>query len=174
LREFGGMDHLITAEQRQKLIAAVNSGGDAYNMARLSSKYVEAVSRRSMSVGPKSVSLVMPREGFLDTNLWDKSASRIRAFLPRMVFPNGTMIGPSEFPVGLQLLTDGHLPLQSLFFKSVVTALYKKSERQRIFRHKGGKAIPGIMGLLMLGLFDKVPEGYTDFGLASQSVDVPN
>jgi hypothetical protein len=66
---------------------------------------------------------------------------------------------------------EGHLPKQSLFFKSIIYNRTKKSLRRRMFRLRKGKAVPGIMGLLMVALYGKVPEGYFDFGLASDETE---
>jgi hypothetical protein len=150
---FGGMDQHLTPTEKQKIFDATSRGGDAFNMARFAASLIQRVSQRTPSVGPKSVSIVLPVQGFLDTNLWERSPTGINAYLPRVVFPNGTMLGPSVFPVDMQLTTNGHLPKQSLFAKSIVASSYKKSLRRRIFRLRGGKAIPGIMGLLMIALF---------------------
>jgi hypothetical protein len=105
--------------------------------------------------------------------MWEKSATGINAFVPRLVFAGGGMLGPSVFPVDMQIMTDGHLPRQSLFFKSIVASTSKKSDRRRIFRKRSGKAIPGIMGVIMLALYGKIPDGYEDFGLASGLDDQP-
>ena len=107
----------------------------------------------------------MPQEGFLDTNLWDEVNNEIIAYLPRMVFPNGVTWGPSEFPVDLNLITEGYLPKQSIFFKSIIDSQCRRKIRRVIFKRNKGKAIPGIMGLLGLVHFGQVPDGYTDFEL---------
>ncbi|MET3842247.1 hypothetical protein [Bradyrhizobium sp. OAE829] len=161
---FGGADHFLTSQEKRTIFEAACNGADAFNMARLSAKLTENVSRRTTAVGPKSVSIVLPTQGFLDTNFWERSPTGINAFVPRIIFAGGGMMGPSVFPVEMQLTTKGHLPKQGLFFKSVIANSYKKSERRRTFRHRGGKAIPGIMGLIMLAFYGKVPDGYEDFG----------
>jgi hypothetical protein len=162
---FGGMDQYLHPEEKQRILDATRNGADAFNMSNLADKLIKRVSQRTNSVGPKSVSIVLPQEGFIDTNLWEESPTGIQAYLPRFVFPGGTMFGPSVFPVDIQIITDGHLPKQSLFAKSLVARTYKKLIRRRIFRLRGGKAIPGIMGLLMIALFGRIPDGYEDFGL---------
>lgn len=162
---FGGMDSSLTQEEKNRIIDAVCGGADAYNVSKLSSQLIKKASSRTSSIGPRSVSILMPNEGFLDTNLWEKVNNEIVAYLPRMVFPNGVVWGPSEFPADLNLIMDGHLPNNSIFFKSVIDSQYRRKFRRIIFRNKRGKAIPGIMGLLGLALFGKVPDDYTDFGL---------
>lgn len=112
---FGGMNNSLTGAEKDKLINAVVSGADAYNISKLSSLLISRASERTQAVGSRSVSVLMPDEGFLDTNLWDEVNSEIIAYMPRMVFPNGVTFGPSEFPVDLNLITSGHLPKQSLF-----------------------------------------------------------
>lgn len=163
---FGGVDSSIRNAEKQRLRAAVDSGADAFNVSRLASKLIEAVSARTSAVGPRSVAVVLPKVGLMDTNLWDKTSSGIVGFVPRMIFSNGTTFGPSEFPVNLNLLLDGQLPKQSLFFKSIISSEYKRRYKRLVFRHKKGLAIPGLLGLVMLALFGSVPEGYTDFGLS--------
>lgn len=173
---FGGADTFARPTERQRLLTAVTNGADAFNVALLSAKLIEAVAKRTKAVGPTSVSVVLPTCGVVDTNLWEESGNELRAFLPRVVFENGTMFGPSEFPVSLQLMPEGHLPKQSLFFKSIASSHFKRGLRRRLFRNKRGPAIPGIMGLLGLVLFGQVPEGYTDFGLQDRggnSEDAP-
>jgi hypothetical protein len=54
-----------------------------------------------------------------------------------------------------------------LFFKSIACAHSKKAMRRRIFKNKRGDAITGIMGLLTLALFGKVPAGFSDLGLGN-------
>ena len=162
---FGGTDTAIRSTERERFRNAVIAGADAFNVARMASKQMEQASMRSTAIGPRSVSVVIPREGFLDTNLWDKQGTGLVGFMPRIILSNGTFLGPSEFPVSLSLLSDGHLPKNSLFFKSVVSAKYKRRLKRLIFHNKKGLAIPGLMGLLGLTLYGKVPNGYTDFGL---------
>ena len=165
----GGMDSGITINEKKALMKAIHNGADAFNLANLSSCIIENASKRTSAIGARSVSILMPRSGYLDSNLWDKKKNTIVAFMPRMVFPNGTVFGPSEFPVEMSLITDGQLPKHSLFFKSIVYSQYKRRMRQHIFKHKKGRLIPGIMGLLQLSLFGKVAAGYTDFGLGHES-----
>ncbi|SEF95801.1 hypothetical protein [Nitrosomonas ureae] len=162
---FGGTDTTVRSSEKERFRNLVIAGADAFNVSRMASKQIEQASKRSTAIGPRSVSIVLPREGFLDTNLWDKQGTGLVGFLPRIIFPNGASLGPSEFPVSLSLLSEGHLPKNSLFFKSVVSAEYKRRLRRLIFQHQKGPAIPGLMGLIGLALYGKVPEGYTDFGL---------
>jgi hypothetical protein len=162
---FGGADHVLNSNEKRAIFDAANRGADAFNMSKFAARLVERASSRTALVGPKSVSVLLPKEGLLDTNLWKQTATGIEAFVPRIAFQNGTMMGPSTFPVDMTLLISGHLPKQSLFFKSIVSSNFKKSARRRIFRQRKGKRIPGIMGLLMLGLFGAIPDEYEDFGL---------
>jgi hypothetical protein len=166
---FGGADQFLSKEQRRRIFDAACNGADAFNMARLAAFCTEQVSRRTTAVGPKSVSIVLPQRGFVDTNLWERSPTGINAFVPRIVFADGAM-GPSVFPVDMRLVTDGNIPKQSLFAKSIVASSYKKADRRRIFRHRGGKAIPGIMGLVMLAIYGKLPDGYEDFGFVENEI----
>lgn len=159
----GGMTTAVRLPERERLRAAVSAGSDAFNTAKMCSKLIEVASTRSSAIGGRSVATVLPETGFLDTDLFDRQHDQLLAFMPRMVFANGQMWGPSEFPVDLSVLARGHLPKHSLFFKAVVNKTYKKRDRRRIFRSRKGKMIPGIMGLLMLTLYGKVPVGYADF-----------
>lgn len=165
---FGGMDSALNNDEKQKIMSAMSNGADAFNMSNLSSRLIEKASKRNSSIGPRSVSVLMPQTGFIDSNLWDKRAGGVIAFLPRMVFPNGTVWGPSEFPAELSLVSNGQLPKQSLFFKSIVYQEYKRTLRRRIFRNRKGKLIPGIMGLIGLTLFGKMVDGYTDFEMGNE------
>jgi len=164
---FGGSDQYLRMEEKNNMLDAVRRGADAFNMARLAASLIERVSQRTAIVGPKSVSILLPQQGMLDTNLWERTPTGLNAFLPRLVFPGGTKMGPSVFPIEMQLMANGHLPKQSLFAKSVVVSSYKRSVRRRIFRLQHGKSMPGIMGLLMLALFGNIPDEYEDFGLKS-------
>ncbi|MDB4354232.1 hypothetical protein N9Z02_02900 [Akkermansiaceae bacterium] len=164
---FGGMDTAMTRGEKSKLIKAASAGADAYNISKLSSLLIEKASSRNQAVGPRSVSVLLPKEGLLDTNLWDKFDDKVIAYLPRMVFSNGGIWGPSEFPANLNMISEGYLPRQSLFFKSLVDCQYRRKFKRRIFRRKKGLAIPGIMGILSLSLFGDIPDGYEDFGLDS-------
>jgi hypothetical protein len=100
----------------------------------------------------------------VDTNLWDNTSGGVVGFSPRIIFPNGAMMGPSVFPVRMELVTRGHLPKESLFFKSIATDSFKRSDRRRIFRNRKGPKLPGLLGIVSLALFGKVPEGYESFG----------
>lgn len=163
----GGMETSVRRSERDRLVAAVSSGADAFNTAKMCSKLIEVASTRSSSIGTRSVAVVLPDIGFLDTDLFDRNHDGLIAFMPRMIFSNGSSWGPSEFPVDLSLLIRGHLPKHSLFFKAVVQKSYKKADRRRIFQHQKGKKIPGIMGVLLMTLFGEVPDGYSDFGLST-------
>lgn len=164
----GGMNSAVTTDEKQKLMNAINSGADAFNISNLSSRIIENASKRTSAIGPRSVSMLIPKSGYLDSNLWDKKSSGIVAFLPRMVFPDGKIWGPSEFPVKLSLILSGQLPRHSLFFKSIVYNNYKRTVRRLIFKRRKGKLIPGIMGLIQLTLFGTIAEGYTSLGLCHE------
>lgn len=64
------MDQYLPAEQKQKIFDAACNGADAFNMARLAAIVTEQVSKRTKAVGPKSVSVLLPLRGFLDTDMW--------------------------------------------------------------------------------------------------------
>lgn len=89
----GGMDTQVTTNERLRLLTAVTNGADAFNVARLSAKLIERVAKRTSAVGPTSVAVLLPTRGFVDTNLWEKGTNGFTAFMPRMVFENGTMWG---------------------------------------------------------------------------------
>lgn len=162
----GGMDTAVRKSERDRLLAAVSAGADTFNTAKMCSKLIEIASTRSSSIGARSVAIVLPDVGLLDTDLFDRHGDKLVAFMPKMIFSNGSSLGPSEFPVDLSLLLDGHLSKHSLFFKAVVQQSYKTADRRRMFRSRKGRKIPGIMGILLLTLFGEVPNGYSDFGLS--------
>lgn len=164
---FGGMDTVLREQEKRDILKLVCNGANAYNLSKKIEGLIRLASTRTTSIGPRSVAILMPKNGFLDTNLWAETNTGVVAFMPRMVFPNGVEFGPSEFPVNLNLYLDGYLPKQSLFFKSIITRHCKLSLRRRYFRRKKGDAIPGIMGLLGLSLFGEIADGYSDFGLSS-------
>jgi hypothetical protein len=161
----GGFDTAVRKEEKEQILTAFQSGGNAYEISCLAKKIIENAATRSKAIGSRSVSVLIPQEGFLDTNLWQQQKDQIIAFLPRMVFPNGTMWGPSEFPVDLRLILNGKLPIQSIFWKSIIAANFKRSVKRRMFRSKRGDFVPGIIGLLGLALYGNIPAGYEDFGL---------
>ncbi|AKU20769.1 hypothetical protein [Massilia sp. NR 4-1] len=161
----GGMHTAVTPVQRQQLHTVLCAGADAFNTSKLSSEIIEDVSRRTPAVGSRSVSVLLPLVGMMDTNLWDKTTDGIVGYIPRMVFPKGEPWGPSEFPVTLDLIGTGYLDKQSLFFKSILTSDVKRTLRRRLFRYRKGKLLPGLPGLLILALFGSLPDEYTDFGL---------
>ncbi|MGO4571025.1 hypothetical protein [Microvirga sp. 2TAF3] len=165
---FGGSDQFVPDADRTRIKGIVSRGADAFDVSRLASAIIKAAARRTSVIGSQAVSMVFPESGYIDTNLWNRTANSIIGFVPRMVMPNGTMMGPSQFPVQLALITDGYLPRHSLFFRSIVQdAFPRRRDRRLIRRHSKGLAIPGLMGLLSLNLFGQVEDGYTDFGLNS-------
>jgi hypothetical protein len=162
---FGGMEPSVLQAEKDLIREAVRSGATAFDATQMAGKIVTGVSLRTPTVGPTSVSIVIPQNGYVDTNLYGHSKNQIIGFVPRMVFSNGNMFGPSEFPVDLNILSQGQLPKQSLFFKSIVCKEYKKRTRSLIFRRRKGPLIPGLLGLIGLSLFGSVAEGHDDFGL---------
>lgn len=162
----GGMDTTVRQEQRAKILAAVDSGANAFNTSKLCSQAIEIAAKHHKTISARSVSVVFPDVGMLDTDLFERRQQGIVAFLPRFIFGNGTNWAPSEMPVDLQLITDGQHPPHGIFFKAIVDRSYKRADRRRIFRHRKGKLLPSVFGLLMLGLFGTIPDEYTDFGLS--------
>lgn len=160
----GGMNNEVTPKEETSLMAAIQRGGDAFNISQMCAKLIKRVSQSNMSVGPKSVAILFPAQGYLDTNLWDIRNNEIMAFVPRIVYSNGLMSGPSEFPISLSLVTSARLPKQSLFFKSIVAKHRKKSIKRKIFRKKKGKMLPGVMGIIHYALFGEIEDGYTISG----------
>ncbi|WP_148270122.1 hypothetical protein [Burkholderia gladioli] len=167
----GGMDTVVRLEERQWIANAITGGADAFNTSRMCSRIIQAASSRHQLVGARSVAVVLPEVGMLDTNLFDGLDDDLTAFLPRIAFASGSYLGPSEFKVDLNLVADGHLPQHSIFFKSVIERRWKKSIRRRMFRHRGGKKIPSVMGLLGLAIFGKIRDDYTDFGLGDEDAE---
>lgn len=161
----GGMDTTVRQEQRTRILAAVDSGANAFDTSKLCSQAIEMAAKRHKTINARSVSVVLPDVGMLDTDLFERGQQGIVAFLPRLIFGNGTNWAPSEVPVDLQLITDGQHPPHGIFFKAIVDRYYKRADRRRIFRHRKGKLLPSVLGLLMLGLFGVIPDEYTDFGL---------
>jgi hypothetical protein len=77
------------------------------------------------------------------------------------------MFGPSEFPVELQLITQGHLGSIACSSSRSRVRTARRRCGAAIFKNKRGDAITGIMGLLTLALFGKVPAGFSDLGLGN-------
>lgn len=162
----GGMADAVCPGDVDRLLAAVLGKADAFDISRMVSSIIERAAVRSQAVGPRSIAVVLPNRGFVDTNLWERAGgNEIIGFLPRMVFPNGMTMGPSKFPLDLQLVIEGHLPRNSLFFKGVISSMFKRRYKRLILRKKKGPEVPGLLGLIGLSLFGEVPEGCTDFGL---------
>jgi len=168
---FGGMEPHVRQAEKDWMRKAVRSGANAFQASQMANKIVKGVSLRTPTVGPTSVSIAIPANGYVDTNLWSYTDRVITGFVPRMIMSNGTMMGPSEFPVNLEIVSFGQHPKHSLFFKAILYKLYKKRIRSLIFRRRKGPLIPGIMGLLGLMLFGSVKEGYDDFGLGSHTAE---
>lgn len=166
---FGGMDPRVSVAEKARLRDAVRAGANAFQASQLASKIVENVSLRTPTVGPTSVAISIPANGYMDTNLWSKSDDAIVGFVPRMIYPNGVMMGPSQFPVDLSIVSAGQHPRHSLFFKTIVFKLNKKRITRLIFRRRKGPLIPGIMGLIGLMFYGKVMDGYEDFGLGNST-----
>ncbi len=163
---FGGMEPHVRATEKARLRTTLRSGANAFQLSRMASDIVGRVASRTHTVGAANVSIVIPTNGYVDTNLWSSTEQGIVAYLPCIVWPNGSRWGPSNFPVDLSLISDGHYPKHSLFFKSIVQKIYKRSLRRVIFRRRKGPQVPGIMGMIGLVLFGSVKEGYEDFGLS--------
>jgi len=163
----GGITSALTSSEKLRILHAAERGANAFNLANLCAKYIEHAATRDARVGSRSVSLVIPINGMIDTNLWDRTESGIIGFLPSMIFANGQVWPPSEFPVDLQVITEGHLPPDNIFFRSIVYKTMKRSIVRRIFRRKKGKKVPGILGLVMLGIFGNITDEYETFGLDS-------
>jgi hypothetical protein len=168
---FGGMEPDVRQSEKGWVRRAVASGADAFEASRMASKIVKAVSQRTPAVGSSSVSVVLPANGYVDTNLWSCTEDGVTGFVPRMIMANGTFMGPSQFPVELSLISAGQHPRQSLFFKALIYKLHKKRIRRLIFRRRKGPLIPGIMGLIGLALFGSLKEGYEDFGIGARTLE---
>jgi hypothetical protein len=166
---FGGMENSVQEADKRCLRCALENGADAFNISQMASRLIKLTSDRNSAVGPRSVAVLLPKEGFLDTNLWDNSNNGITGFMPRMIHSNGTIWGPSEFPVSLDMALQGYLPKHSLFFKSLITSRYKRRIRRLIFRRRKGGKNPGLMGHICLALYGRVPEGYCDYGFGEES-----
>lgn len=161
---FGGADAYVSTIARDRIQRAVVAGADAFNCARLASKIVRDAARKTDVIGSTMVAIVIPRDGMVDTNLWEKGEQGLIGYLPQMVFPNGTQWAATQFPVDIHLLSDGQLPKQSLFFKSLASSLLKRRDFRRLLRRRSGPYVPGLMGLISIGLFGAVPDGFDDFG----------
>ncbi len=161
----GGIGSAITEAERQRLLKAASDGADAFNISNLCRKYITVASRRDSRIGERSASLVIPIEGWIDTNLWDEKASGVLGFMPTWIFANGSIWAPSEVPIELKTSTKGHFPKDSLFFKSIAYSTLKRSQTRRLFKRKKGKKIPGLFGIIGLTLYGKIIEGYDSLGL---------
>lgn len=166
---FGGASACVSKHQRERLFNALAFGANGFQASQLMSKIIARASVLSKSVGPRSVAVTIPQVGSPDTNVWDRRDDTILGFIPLIIYPNGATMGPSEFPVNLNLMLDGKLPPHSLFFKTIISKHFKLSDRRRAFRLGRGKFVPGLYDILSLVLFGAVPDGYTDFGLGEES-----
>jgi hypothetical protein len=162
---FGGMDHRMSGAEKAKLRHVIQAGGNAFQCAELAARTMEAVAKRTPTVGPRCAAVVHPRNGYVDTNLWRRTSSGVNAFLPRMIMPNGAFWGPSHFPASLPLSLRGQLPEQSLFYKAVIASNFKKRIQRIVFSRRKGPLVPSLMGFIGLMLFGQVMPGYEDFGL---------
>lgn len=158
----GGVHNIVNNHEKLKLTKIFNSNSDGFNISNLSAKIIHLSAKRSELIGSRSVTTIIPLNGFIDFNLWDKTESGIIGYMPRMVLINGNTIGPSEFPVELQLLLKGYIPPENIFFRSIIYLTMKRSIRRKIFRYKKGDKVPGILGLLSIALYGEVPKGYVN------------
>lgn len=162
----GGMINAITIDERNKIEKLVHTNCDSFNMTNYFSKQILISSSRSDSIGQKSVSSVIPENGYADFNLFSKTNDQIIGYVPTIVMCNGTVIQPSEFPMTLNLLMTGVIPPENIFFRSIFYKYMKRSVRRKIFKIKKGEKVPGILGLFNLIFFGEVADGYSDFGLS--------
>lgn len=161
----GGWDVAFYEKERQCLCDILRKGGGSFEASQYIAKVIETASTRHKSIGSRSVAVLLPRVGMLDTNAWDESGAAIVGYMPKIIFGNGTAWGPSEFPVELNVLLSGQLPKHSLFIKSIVAKQLKRADKRRIFKKRLGKFAPGIFGIVQLALFGSVPADYDDLGL---------
>jgi hypothetical protein len=164
---FGGSERHVRQTEMMAIRSAVHSGANAFDCSKMARKIVQSVSARSRLVGSRSVSIVIPANGMVDTNIYGRSGDQVFGYVPRMIMLNGAIMGPSEFPVELSLAAAGHLHRHSLFFKTLIDDSHKKRLRRLTFRRRKGLLVPGLLGLISLALFGSVPPGYDDFGLNS-------
>jgi len=162
---FGGMDNFMSAKEKAQLRHIASAGANAFQCAQLAAKIMGEVATRTPTVGSRCAAVVHPRDGYVDTNLWGMKDGEYVAFLPQMVMANGKIWGASHFPANLPLALASQIPEQSLFYKAVITANFKKRLRRLIFRRRKGPLIPSLLGFIGLILFGQVMPGYDDFGL---------
>lgn len=167
---FGGATDRIPPSRSNKIRAAITSGASAANAARMFDQLIAEVAKKTLTVGEDSVCLVIPQVGMLDTNYWRKSGTEFLAYIPAMVFPNGTVFQSSIFPVSLSLIGNSHLPRNELLLSSVLFS-GSRGFRRRLKRKRSGKPFGGLFGLLMIAFFGQAPDGYQDFGFDGQSLD---
>ncbi len=160
----GGMTSAVTILEKETLSKIVSSNANPHDIINYSSKIIQCASFRNNGIGPKSVAIFLPNNGTIDTNLWERNASQVMAFLPRMVMVNGKVWGPCQFPVNFQMLIDGWIPERNIFFKSVVYKNFSRKHRRIIFKNKKGKQLPTIMEMISFVFFGKVPGDCDYFG----------
>lgn len=161
----GGWDVAFFKKERQQLCGILRNGGGSFEVSQYIAKVIEMASTRHKSIGSRSVAVLLPQVGMLDTNAWDATGSTVVGYLPKIIFENGSSWDPSEFPVNLHVLVSGRIPRHSLFVKSIVAKHLKRADKRRIFKIRKGKFVPGIFGLLLLALSGSLPEDYDDLGL---------
>ncbi|MGF6511300.1 hypothetical protein [Paraburkholderia sp. 32] len=164
----GGWDIAFYQKERQHLCEILRKGAGSFEVSQYISKVIETASTRHKSIGSRSVAVLLPQVGMLDTNAWDAAGSMVVGYMPKMIFENGTAWDPSEFPVNFHILLTGRLPRHSLFVKSIIAKQFKRADKRRIFKIRKGKFAPGIFGLLQLALFGSLPDDYDDLGLSDE------
>ncbi len=163
----GGQSQAFYKKDQQRLHDILRKGGGSFEVSQFIAKIIEVASTRTKAVGARSVAVLLPMAGILDTNAWDAYDSLVIGYMPKIIFENGSEWETSEFPVNLKVVTSGRLPKHSLFVKSIIAKQLKRADKRRIFKIKHGKFVPGIFSLIHLALFNEVPDGYDDFGLSS-------
>lgn len=163
----GGQSQVFYRKDQQRLCDILRKGGGSFEVSQFIAKIIETASTRTKAVGSRSVAVLIPKVGVLDTNAWDSDGSQVIGYMPKILFENGSRWETTEFPVNLNVVTSGRLPKHSLFIKSILAKQLKRADRRKVFKTRQGKFVPGIFSIVQLCLFGNVPDGYDDFGLSS-------
>lgn len=163
---FGGAESFVSSKNKHLIRSALNGGADAFDASRIMTKITREAADLSSVIGPSSSAIVIPAQGMVDVNLLKRNGSILTAFLPQMVFSNGSQIAATHLPIDIAVTTEGQLPKHSLFFKSVVAETYKRRDKRRVFRLRSGPIVPGPIGLIGLILFGSLPDEFDSFGLS--------